>query len=97
MFFFSGQLLSTDDLDTVLDAVWDAKERWFYIGLKLGIKSDKLNVIKQDNDSVDNRFTAVLEEWLSRNEANRTWTSMAEALRSRTVGFGPLADQLPKS
>ena len=99
VFLTSGQLLGVGDLDAVIEAVWEAKDKWFYIGLKLGINKDKLDAIKQDHSQdVDDCFTETIMTWLSNDEASYscTWATMATALRSPSVRFGHLADKLPK-
>ena len=95
---FSGPVLGIGDLDTVLEAVWEAKEKWFYIGLKLGIKKNKLDTIKGDKQNIEDCFTEVIMNWLSNDEATYTctWAAMAAALRSPSVRFGHVADKLPK-
>ena len=78
----------------MLEALWSAREKWFYIGLKLGIKPDKLEDIKKENQTLDNRFTSMVIEWLGKKDATRTWTVITEVLKSRMVGFVALADEL---
>ena len=94
---FLGQILGIDDLDAVIQTIWDAREKWFFIGLKLGIKKDKLEDIKREHSNVDDRFTEMLMNWLSNDETTYTctWGAMATALRSPSVRLGHLADKLP--
>ena len=73
-------------------------EKWLFIGLKLGIKKDKLEDIKREHSNVDDRFTEMLMNWLSNDETTYTctWGAMATALQSPSVRLGHLADKLPK-
>ena len=72
--------------------------KWYNIGLILEISVstlDSINVTGFQNP--DNCVTAMLKEWLNNGKPPRTWATVAEALRSPTVGFSYLAEQLPNS
>ena len=83
-------------IDDVIEKVWDARVKWYNIGLKLGISAGTLDAIKDTGfHNPDNCFTAMLKEWLNNGKPPLSWSALAEALRSRTVGFRSLAEQLP--
>ena len=85
--------LSIKDLSRVQEAVWDARAKWYNIGLKLGINPGTLDTIKGNNDNIDDRFRAMLSTWLKMVDPRPTWEALAEALRSPTVGCEELAER----
>jgi hypothetical protein len=95
MLFFAGKL-TTDDLGDVLEAVWEARVKWFNIGLKLGISAGTLNAIKKNNSQdPDDCLTAMLEYWLNNGQPKPLWAALAKALKSPMVGYAQLAEELP--
>ena len=89
--------LTADDLGDVLEAVWEARVKWFNIGLKLGISAGTLNAIKKkNNQDPDDCLTAMLEYWLNNGKPKPSWTTVANALKSPMVAHAQLAEQLPK-
>ena len=56
---------------------------WKMIGYYLGFNSWKLNDIKIDNDSEEQRRVAVLDAWEQREGEEATYLKLAEALRHR--------------
>ena len=79
----------------VLRSTWEARAKWFYIGLELGIKVEILHAIRRSNHSmIDDCFKEMLVEWLRNATPVPTLAALANALRSPTVEFGPLAEQI---
>ena len=68
--------------------------KWYNIGLELDIDPGTLDAIKNDNDSSDDRFRAMLTTWLKMVQPKPTLAALADALQSPTVGFGHLAEQV---
>ena len=88
--------LSINDLGDVLEAVWDARVKWFNIGLKLGVSVSTLNAVKKNNNQdPDDCLTAMLEYWLNNGKPKPSWAELAKALKSPMVGYAQLAEQLP--
>ena len=88
--------LGIDDLGDVVEAVWEARAKWYNIGLKLRIPPGTLDSIDMTaNQNPDKCFTAVIKEWLNNDKPCPTWAAMSKALRSPMVGYGHLAEQLP--
>ena len=88
--------LGIDNLGDVLESVWDARVKWFNIGLKLGISVGTLNAIKKNNNQdPDDCLTAMLEYWLNNGKPKPSWAELAKALKSPMVGYKHLAEQLP--
>ena len=91
MLYFAGEL-TTDDLCHVLKTVWEARSKWYYIGLELGISPGTLNAIKKNNNQdPDDCLTAMLEYWLNNGNPKPSWAQLAKALKSPMVGCAQLA------
>ena len=88
--------LEINDLRAVQRAVWDARSKWYDVGVELLVSPDTLDVIEEDKRGVcDTCFREMLKEWLRRPKPRPTWVELAEALRAPTIGYGHLADKLP--
>ena len=88
MFDYIIGFLTTDDLQLVLNAAWDACCKWYNIGIQLGINSSDLDAIKMRcHDDPDNCFRELIKNWLRGNNPRPTWSAIATALRARSVGF----------
>ena len=85
--------LNINDLREVQKTSWDARAKWYNIGLELKIDPGTLDTIKGNNDNIDDRFRAMLTTWLKMVKSKPTWETLAEALRSPTVGYEHLAEQ----
>ena len=86
--------LTIKDLRMVQRAAWDARSKWYNIGLELEIDPGTLNVIEVDNKKTDDCFRAMLTTWLNTVEPKPTSAALADALRSPTVGYVDLAGEL---
>ena len=89
----AGQL-NFKDLCKVQRATWNARTKWYNIGLELKIDPETLNVIEGNNKDIDNCFRAMLTTWLKTVDPKPTLAALAEALRSPMVGHEHLAEQL---
>ena len=88
--------LSIDNLGDVLEAVWEARSKWYNIGLKLGVSVGTLDSIsKAANQNPDDCLTAMIKDWLRNGKPKPTWAAVAKALKSPMVGYAQLAEQLP--
>ena len=79
-----------------MEAVWEARKKWYYLGLKLGTSPNTLDEIKAANQSDEDSITEVIKGWLNSDRNDRTWATVAKALKSPMVGCAELADQLPQ-
>lgn len=94
-FYYSGHL-GINDLPQVVTATWDARALWYNVGLQLGISSAELDDIKRKrNRDTGEYLTEMLEMWLRRSDPPPTWQELAKCLRSPSVGYEALANQLP--
>ena len=82
------------DLRKVQRATWDARAKWYNIGLELEIDPGTLDTIKNDNNNSDDQFRAMLTTWLKTVQPKPTLAALAEALQSPTVGFEHLAERI---
>ena len=94
MLSFAGEL-SIDDLCGTLKTMWEARSKWYFIGLELGISPGTLKAIKKNNNQdPDDCLTAMLEYWLSNGKPKPLWATVAKALKSPMVGYAELAEKL---
>ena len=76
--------------------MWEARSKWYNIGLKLGVPVGTLDSIsKAANQNPDDCFTAMIKDWLRNGKPKPTWATVAKALKSPMVGYAQLAEQLP--
>ena len=82
------------DLHHVLNMTWDAREKWYCIGLGLGLTAEDLDRIKDNNScNVDECFIGAMKAWLNRG-VNTDPKRLSKALRQRTVNFIKLANTI---
>ena len=88
-------ILTEGDIASVQEAVWEARAKWYNLGLELGIPVGRLNAIGQNNRLItDACFRDTLLIWLRSYKLHPSWNSLARALRAAPVGLGELADQI---
>ena len=88
--------MSPNDLRRVQDAIWEARAKWYNLGLGLDITADSLDSIELANQQNPDRcFRAMLTKWL-REQDQSTWSALAEALKSPSVGLTHLAEEIRK-
>ena len=94
MFILTLGSLGPNDLRKVQDTLWEARMQWYNLGLGLDITPDSLDSIKQTNTgNTDQCFRAMLIKWL-REHQRPTWSALAEALGSPSVGLSHLAEKI---
>ena len=85
--------LTDSDLRDVRTKMWDARNRWFDIGIELGMLHPDLTAIRQQhNDEPNACMTEMLALWLKTK--GTTWGDLISALKQPVVGFVSLADTL---
>ena len=88
--------LTIDNLGDVLEVVWEARGKWYNIGLKLDISVGTLDSIsKANNQDPDDCLTAMIKDWLRNGKLKPSWAKLTEALKSPMVGYAQLAEKLP--
>ena len=89
----ASQSLTPDDLARVYEVIIEASHKWYEIGLLLEVPDSRLQAIRLENDKSDDRLRESLSLWL-RNAKSPTWGDLRRALRSPSVGYGWLAENL---
>ena len=85
-----------DDLCIILKTIWEARVKWYYIGLELGVSAGTLDTLKKHNSQdPDDCLTAMLKYWLNNGKPKPSWAAVANALKSPVVGYAQLAEELP--
>jgi hypothetical protein len=88
------QYLSIDDLGEVYDVMQDARSKWYHIGLELRISPNDLDAIQKEYDDPEGALTETLKIFLKRVDPKPTWAQLADALGTKSVGYGYLADRV---
>lgn len=74
--------------------MWEAREKWYNIGLCFNIPPSKLDVIKKESvDDIDEMFRKMIKEWLQKGYCCN-WKTAYDALKSPTVDKGSTAENL---
>lgn len=84
------------DYQKIIDAIWPARTKWHNLGLALSIDPNDLDVIRQDNELIQDRIFQVIHTWLKTSNPDPTtvWENLAGALEKKTVGEQALATEL---
>ena len=70
-------------------------DKWFQIGVQLGVSESKLRQIEADYHTLDRRFSEMISFWLNGNtQVPVSWMSLVQVLESRFVSEKGLANQL---
>ena len=70
-------------------------DKWFQIGVQLGVGESNLRQIRADNHTVHICFTEAISFWLNGNtQVAVSWDSIIDVLESHFVNEKGLADQL---
>jgi hypothetical protein len=93
-------ILTIDNLDAVIEALWGARARWNDIGRKIGVDAGTLATMRgTDSESL----REILSHWLrgvykpgEQNSTPRTWRTLIEALRARAVNEEAMANKLER-
>ena len=76
-----------------MEEIYDAKVKWKFIGVKLGVPKGDLDGIELDCSNVDHKLMEMLAKWLQRKE-NATWKALAESMGSVIVGRADLKERI---
>ena len=89
------EILTISDLAKVQGKIWEARTKWYHLGLLLGVPVHTLDAIQYNHPTdCDWCFTDMIKEWLRASDLQRTWEALAEALDSPQVGQSDLAKQI---
>ena len=83
--------LSIQDLALVHKDVYEARSKWYNLGLQLRVPPATLDSIESEKHAPDASLRKALAVWLRGVDPWPTWNCMTEALKSPTVGELQLA------
>ena len=87
--------LTLDVIRDVLSALWDARSKWYNIGLQLGIDPVALDAIRmEDRDDPSNCLRSAIRIYLTNPSHNKSWSAIVCALNSPPVSFHLLTNEL---
>ena len=87
--------LKINHLGDILDDFFDAREKWYYFGLRLKLKVPTLESVGSSGSDSAERFMKVLKELLEGKGCNPiTRSHLVDALEAATVGLPQLARDL---
>ena len=89
----SGQL-KLQDLSELIQALCEARAKWYRIGVQLKLSVGTLNAIRAEFSDTTDCLTEMCSHWLRRIDPHPSWVALIGALESPPVGEGQLALQL---
>ena len=78
--------LNDAHLGDILNRLWDARSRWFHIGLQLSVTIGDLEAIKKDHQESGECLREMLLVWLRKTDPSPTWKALVDALNAPSVG-----------
>ena len=89
----SGQL-TLEDLGEVIQALYEARAKWYHIGVQLKLSVGTLDAIRSKFSDSTDCVTEMCSHWLRCIDPRPSWAALTKALESPPVGEGHLAQQL---
>ena len=89
----SGNKVTSDDLGCVLQEVLDVAAQWYNLGLKLKVRTGRLNCIRAEFNTPEDQLREMLNAWLTTGD-NPSWKTLIDALGNKMVGASQLAATL---
>ena len=83
--------VTSDDIGCVLEELLDVSSLWYLLGVQLKVRTSRLDSIQAQFPDHTRQLLEMLKTWLT---TNRSWKTLVDALRSRSVGANQLADDL---
>ena len=84
-----------NDLAKVYDEIYMVRSKWDSLGLQLGILGTDIDAVRREcRGNVEECLQKILSMWLKRANPKATWKALITALKSNTVGFEQLAEEL---
>ena len=77
----------------MLEGVLDAAAQWYNLGLKLKVRTGKLNSIRTEFNTPEDQLREMLNAWLTTGN-NPSWKTLIDALSSPLVGASHLTTVL---
>lgn len=93
----TNKTLTEDDYKDVLEAVYPAMGKWWWIGLELGLNQEELERIKTKcANNIDECLAEMIRKWLKTRSLNPNWLTLVDALKHRIVGEEGVAADVKK-
>ena len=90
--------VTSSDLKDIINSVWEARAKWFHIGIQLSMNVSILEAIERNHhDQLDECLRTMLTEWLKQTDPEPTWEALVTALKNPTVGCGHLTDAIERT
>ena len=86
--------MTAEDVKVVQESLWEVRSKWRNLGIQLDMKPGDLEAIGERSSNPDDCFTDCILCWLKQGNPPPTWRAVIKALRSPTVGFQGLAEEL---
>ena len=87
-------LNAEDHLLLILQKLSTVCQSWYYIGLMLQLRVDKLDCIKLEHHDPQSCMVAMANTWLQGMDPQPTWDALIQALHSCVVGEDQVAERL---
>ena len=87
--------LESITLKNVIDRAWEARIKWYRIGLQLEIEASDLDIINKSYEKPDGCFMEMIQQWL--HNTGGSWIKLIDALSHKSVGYNKLAKSVAAS
>ena len=93
--FLCSDTLSTDDLATLQNALFEVRDKWYHLGVQLKVPIPDLKAIRtQYLNNPDDCLLEMLSSWLSNTIPSPTWQTVVDALCCAAIGRQQVADNI---
>jgi len=82
------------DLSELMQAMYEARAKWYRIGVQLKLPVGTLDAIRSEFSDTTACLTEMCSHWLRCIDPHPSWVALIGALESSPVGEGQLAQQL---
>jgi hypothetical protein len=89
-----NEILQKGDLYVIVEALLEAKDKAYELGLRLKLSPDEVKSIRNTYQDPQERLTAIIEYLLKQVEPRPTWRLIVNALRSPLVDLPRLAEDV---
>ena len=91
---YSADILTEEDLPTLLNELNDIIDIWFRFGVQLRVPFSRLNAIKSEHSNPDDCLMHMLNFWLTNTTPSPTWETVVDALCCAAIGRQQMADNI---
>ena len=70
------------DLNTVQDALQSVAQKWYTLGLQLGLSGTTLHAVESETGKELSYLSEMLKLWLEREDPRPSWRALIEALKN---------------